>query len=484
MNILARADSAPWLRQALLTLLLAIDEGVHIVDDTGVTVYYNAQAGDLEGLEPESVIGKHILDVYPSLTRESSTLLKVCRTKRPLLSEQQTFTNFKGQRITTVNMTLPIVLDHRLVGAVEISKNITAVRELSEKLLDLQSLRSEYKEESPDAQYRSTAKHIFADICGQNPKMVELKSLAQRAAATTSPIMIFGETGTGKSLLAEAIHNASRRRQRPYIAQTCAAVPETLLEAMLFGTTRASFPSAENRPGLFEVAHKGTLCLDGLNAMSVALQGKILCALQEGCVRRIGDTKQRLIDVRLLTTLSEDPSQAVRRGTLRADLFTQLSVVTLRVPPLRERRDDCVLLANHFVNHYNRLFARRTIGLSEAVLRLFASYGWPGNVRELQHALEGAMSTLEGDIIEPVHLPYDLREDRNVALSAAHFSPVESLSTGSSLHDALAEVEVRLIEQAMQQARGNITLAAEILRIPRQTLQYKLRPTRASMRPR
>jgi arginine utilization regulatory protein len=460
--------------------LLAIDEGVHIVDDTGVTVYYNAQAGELDGLEPESVIGKHILDVYPSLTRESSTLLKVCRTKRPLLSEQQTFTNFKGQRITTVNMTLPIVVDHRLVGAVEISKNITAVRELSEKLLDLQSLNSDYKEESPDAAHRSTAKHTFADICGQNPKMVELKSLAQRAAATTSPILIFGETGTGKSLLAEAIHNASRRRQRPFIVQNCAAVPETLLEAMLFGTTKASFPSAENRPGLFEVAHQGTLCLDGLNAMSVALQGKLLRALQEGCVRRIGDAKQRPLDVRLLTVMSEDPSLAVRRGVLRADLYTRVSVVTLRVPPLRERRDDCVLLASHFVNHYNRLFARRTIGLSEAVTRLFAAYAWPGNVRELQHALEGAMSTLEGDIIEPAHLPYDLREGRSAVLPVAHFSPAEALCAGRSLHDTLAEVEARLIEQAMQQARGNVTLAAEILRIPRQTLQYKLRQTRSS----
>jgi len=478
--VLARTDSAPWLRQALLTLLLAIDEGVHIVDDTGVTVYYNAQAGELDGLEPESVIGKHILDVYPSLTRESSTLLKVCRTKRPLLSEQQTFTNFKGQRITTVNMTLPIVVDHRLVGAVEISKNITAVRELSEKLLDLQSQNSDYKEESPNAQYRSAAKHTFADICGQNPKMVELKSLAQRAAATTSPVLIFGETGTGKTLLAEAIHNASRRRHRPFIVQNCAAVPETLLEAMLFGTTRASFPSAENRPGLFEVAHKGTLCLDGLSTMSIALQGKLLRALQEGCVRRIGDAKQRPLDVRLLSIMSEDPSLAVRRGTLRADLFTRVSVVTLRVPPLRERRDDCVLLASHFVNHYNRVFARRTIGLSEAVTRLFAAYAWPGNVRELQHALEGAMSTLEGDIIEPAHLPYDLREGRSIALPATHFSPVESLSAGRSLHDALAEVETRLIEQAMQQARGNVTLAAEILRIPRQTLQYKLRQARSS----
>ncbi len=476
--ILARTDSAPWLRQALLTLLLAIDEGVHIVDATGVTVYYNAQAGELDGLEPESVIGRHILDVYPSLTWESSTLLKVCRAKRPLLSEQQTFTNFKGQRVTTVNMTLPIIVDHRLVGAVEISKNITAVRELSEQLLDLQKLSTDSQAEGAPL-YKAVARYTFADIYGQTQKMVELKSLAQRAATTNSPVLIVGETGTGKKMLAQAIHNASRRRQRPFIAQNCATVPDPLLEAMLFGTTRASFPSAENRPGLFEVAYQGTLCLDALGAMSIELQGKLLCLLQAGCVRRVGDSKERPLDVRLITILSEDPSSAVRRGALRADLLARLNVVTLRVPPLRERRDDCVLLANHFVNHYNRVYARRVIGLSEDVIRLFTAHTWPGNVRELRHALEGAMSTMDGDVIESAHLPYDLREGRSHFAPAAHAFPIESAAGSRSLHDTLADVETRLIEQAMQQARGNVTLAAEILRIPRQTLQYKLRHARS-----
>jgi len=477
--VLARTDSAPWLRQALLTLLLAIDEGIHIVDDTGITIYYNAQAAELDGLEPDTVIGKHILDVYPSLNSETSTLLRVCRTKRPLLSAQQSFTNFRGQRITTVNTTLPIVVDHRLVGAVEISKNITTVRELSEKLLDLQHPVSDRPdEEATDS--RPMARFTLADIIGQNPVMVELKSLAQRTATTTSAVLVLGETGTGKELFVQAVHNASRRRHRSFVTLNCAALPESLLESMLLGTTRGSFTGAENRPGLFELAHGGTLYLDEVNAMPVALQGKLLRVLHDGHARRIGDAKLRPIDVRIIATMSEDPAEAIRRGRLRGDLFYRLNVVTLRVPPLRARLDDCALLANHFINHYNRLFGRRVIGLSEATLRLFAAHPWPGNVRELQHALEGAMNIIDGDVINPEHLPLHLREGRSYPRHAAHGPTIESLSAGRSLHDALAEIEARLVEQAMQQARGNVTLAAEILRIPRQTLQYKLRPTRPS----
>ncbi|MBS3950281.1 MAG: sigma 54-interacting transcriptional regulator [Peptococcaceae bacterium] len=473
---MARTDSAPWLRQTLLTLLCAIDEGIHVVDDTGVTVYYNAQAAELEGLEPESVLGKHILDVYPSLDPENSTLLQVCRTKRPVLTQQQSFTNFKGQRVTTLNTTLPIIIDNRLVGAVEVSKNITAVRELSERLLDLQARVFDRNPDSTTSG-RPIARYTFADIIGQNSKMVELKSLAQRSATTDSAVLVLGETGTGKELVVQAIHNASRRRARPFVAQNCAALPETLLESILFGTIRGSFTGAENRPGLFEIANGGTLFLDELNAMPPSLQAKLLRVLQDGMVRRIGDSKLRPVDVRIITAMNEKPFEAMRKGTLREDLYYRINVVTIGLPPLRERRDDSLLLSQHFISHYNRVFGRKVIGLAEKTWEVFKNYDWPGNVRELQHALEGAMNIIDGDIILPEHLPAHIREGNALGFAGLSVTGTDSfiLSPGQSLHDALAEAEIRYVEQAMQQARGNVTLAAEILRIPRQTLQYKLR---------
>jgi arginine utilization regulatory protein len=473
---MARTDSAPWLRQTLLTLLCAIDEGIHVIDETGVTVYYNAQAAEIEGLDIDSVMGKHILDVYPSLSQENSTLLQVCTTKRPLLNQQQTFSNFKGRRITTINSTLPIIIDNRLVGAVEISKNITTVRELSEKLVDLQAQVFELPENNPPRD-KSAARFTFADILGQSSRMVDLKSLAQRSALTDSPILVAGETGVGKELFVQAVHNASKRRNKPFVAQNCAALPETLLESILFGTTRGSFSGAENRPGLFEVAHGGTLFLEEIHAVPVTLQAKLLRVLQDGHVRRVGDSRERPSDVRLITSMTMEPMDAVRRGLLRDDLFYRISVVTIRIPPLRERKEDIVLLSQHFINHYNKAFGRKVIGLSEQAQSIFSTYDWPGNVRELQHALEGVMNVIEGDIITPDLLPPNIREglmNGELRMGRA-IADSMTLQQGQSLHDIMAEVEARLVEQAMHQARGNVTSAAEILRIPRQTLQYKLR---------
>ena len=292
-----------------------------------------------------------------------------------------------------------------------------------------------------------------------------------------SAVLVLGETGTGKELVVQAIHNASRRRTKPFVAQNCAALPETLLESILFGTIRGSFTGAENRPGLFEIANGGTLFLDELNAMPPSLQAKLLRVLQDGMVRRIGDAKLRPVDVRIITAMNEKPFEAMRKGSLREDLYYRINVVTIGLPPLRERRDDCLLLSQHFISHYNRVFGRKVIGLSESTWDVFKTYDWPGNVRELQHALEGAMNIIDGDIILPEHLPAHIREGNGLGYAGVNVSGTDSftLSPGQSLHDALTEAEMRYVEQAMQQARGNVTLAAEILRIPRQTLQYKLR---------
>jgi len=472
---MARTESAPWLRQTLLTLLCSIDEGVHIVDETGVTVYYNAQAAELDGLDPESVLGKHVLDVYPSLNAENSTLLQVCRHKRPVLSKQQSFTNFKGKKITTVNTTLPIILEHRLVGAVEVSQNLTTVRELSEKLADLQAQAHESPGE-PLFAARSLARFTFADIIGQSGALLLVKLQAERSAHTQSSLLVLGATGTGKELVVQAVHNASARRHKPFIAQNCAALPETLLESILFGTIRGSFTGAENRPGLFEVASGGTLFLDEINAMPISLQAKLLRVLQDGYVRRVGDAKVRSVDVRIITAMNEEPFAAIRKGQLREDLYYRINVVTLRLPPLREREGDCHLLADHFIEHYNRSFGLKVLGLACETAEIFSAYHWPGNVRELQHAIEGAMNIISGPYILPQHLPPQIADsafyinDKNAAAPLPF-----TLRVGQSLHDALEEVEGRFLEQAMQQARGNTTLAAEILRIPRQTMQYKLR---------
>ncbi|BAD39016.1 sigma-54-dependent transcriptional regulator variant [Symbiobacterium thermophilum IAM 14863] len=328
-----------------------IDEGIHVVDRNGVTVLYNQQAGQNDGLSPEEVIGRHLLEVFPSLTPATSTLLKVLATGKPIPAHEQTFANYKGQRVTTINSTLPIFHEGELVGAIEVSKDVTRVRELSERVAGLQAalLRPRSRRGAPVG----GARYTFDDLVGDHPAMQRLKEQALRAAATDSPVLVYGETGTGKELLVHAIHAASPRRHRPLVAQNCAALPEGLLESLLFGTARGSFTGAEDRPGLFELADGGTLYLDEINSMQPELQAKLLRVLQDGRIRRLGEATERQVDVRIIASTNEEPAAALASGRLRSDLYYRIAVVALEMPPLRRRASDIPLLTDHFLDKHS-----------------------------------------------------------------------------------------------------------------------------------
>lgn len=456
----------------LEALLRLVDVGVHVVDANGITRYFNQAAAKLEGLDPSQVIGRHILDVYPSLDGQSSTLLQVASTLEPKLNNQQTFTHYKDKRITTVNSTWPIVVAGKLQGVIEVSKDITEVRQLSERLVDLQARIFEQPTKKSE---RQTTRYSFDDLIGQDKAFVQLKRMALRAAASSSSVLVWGETGTGKELLVQSIHQASPRGNKPFVAQNCAALPETLLESILFGTIRGSFTGAENRPGLVELADGGTLFLDEINAMPTSLQVKLLRVLQERYVRRIGDSRVRPVDVRIITAMNMNPWQAVQQGQLREDLYFRINVVQLQIPPLRQRPDDLPLLVHHFLEKYNKQLGKQVLGLSEAVEQLFHAYPWPGNVRELEHAIEGALNISDQDVIELAQLPAHLVHAEQTNHSLGLNDAAVTLQPDKSLRDALADVEISLIQQALRQSENNISQAAALLGIPRQTLQYRLR---------
>lgn len=443
-----------------------IDEGVHLVDSSGVIVYYNKFAAVLDNVNPEEAIGRHILEIYPSLTEESSTIIKVIKSGKPIINHQQTFKNYKGLEITTLNSTIPIKAGKKVIGAIEISKDITEVKKLSERLVDLQAeLYSENMHNKKND--FSRAVYTFADIIGTSAEMLRLKKNALLASDSPSPVMIYGDTGTGKELFVHAIHNASSRRNKPFIAQNCAALPESLLESILFGTVKGSFTGAETRPGLFEIAEGGTLFLDEINSMSLQLQAKLLRVLQDGNVRRIGDTKTTHVNVRIMTAVNTDPMKAVSDKTIRNDLFYRLSVISFRMPELQERRSDIPALLEHFIKKYNSRLNKNITGVSTAVMEFFMTYTWPGNIRELEHAVEGSMNIAEGSCISMNNLPYYLAEAYNSA-------PKQISEDIKPLKETLAQLEKQIIEDSLRRSGGNITKAAEILDIPRQTLQYKL----------
>ena len=453
---------------AIIQAIELINDGIHVVDASGKVVYYNASAKQLDEIDAEKTIGRHILEVYPSLSFETSTIIRVLKSGKPIYNIEQNFVNYKGDKISTLNSTLPIFYNNKVIGALEVSRNITKVRELSERIVNLQNELYGVNQ-GTEKKSKPLAKFNFLDIIGQNKEILKLKSLGLKAALSNSPVMIAGSTGTGKELFVQSIHNSSERKYKPFIAQNCAALPSNLLESILFGSVKGSFTGAENRPGLFELADGGTLFLDEINSMPLELQTKLLRVIQDGRVRRVGSSKTTDVDVRIISAINTDIRTVVETKQLRQDLFFRLNVITLVIPDLNKRKEDIPLLVDHFIKKYNEKCNKFFSGISKEVFDIFIDYTWPGNVRELEHAIESAISLYDGDIIREEHLPFQFK----------NFQPKNSISfdTGAiqPLNVAVEKVEREIIIQALKQTDYNITNAAKLINIPRQTLQYKIK---------
>jgi len=378
---------------------------------------------------------------------------------------KQTYFNNKGQEITTINNTIPILEEDRIIGAVEIARDVTK--------LELLMKENKY--------YSGMPRFTFDHIIGNSAALKEVVKEAKRATRTSSYVLIVGETGTGKELFAQSIHNGSERFKGPFISQNCAALPDNLIESLLFGTRRGAFTGAVDAPGLFEQAHGGTLLLDEINSLNVNLQAKLLRVLQEKTVRRIGDTKDKAVDVRIIANMNVDPIEAISSHHLRKDLYYRLGVVTLFVPPLRERKGDILLLADNFIHKYNKWFHMNIKGLSDEVKQSFMEYDWPGNIRELEHMIEAAMNIMmDEELIMYSHLPYHYR--RKMKLKDTH-NPVPSIN--SYITDNVQETnplkvqmdlfEKNYIEHVLKSQQYNITKTASLLGLSRQSLQYRMK---------
>jgi arginine utilization regulatory protein len=452
-------------REVLAAILKSIDEGIHVVNTEGKTIFYNEVAARHDGMEINEVLGKHLLEAFPSLTEESSTLLRVIKTAKPIYNQTQVYDNLHGRRIDTINTTLPILVDGEIIGAVEIAKDYSRMKLLSERLLDLQKGLNKGRKKKTTKK----VKYTFDDLKTTSAAFKRMKDEAIKLSKSDSPILVYGESGTGKELFVQGIHYESLRSNGPFIAQNCAAIPETLLESILFGTAKGSYTGAVERKGLFELADGGTLFLDELHTMPIELQAKLLRVLEDGMIRRVGSSENITVDVRIIAAVNIHPNQALQEQRLRSDLYYRLNVFTFSLPPLRERKEDILFLVEFFIHDYNKRLNKKIKGLTKDLEVLFLEYHWPGNVRELKHTIEYMVNICEGDLLSTDDLPIMLKHllDNN----QKQRNKAETLS----LRKNLEELEKRLISIAMERSQGNVKQAAELLEIPRQTLQYKLK---------
>ncbi|HCX62455.1 sigma 54-interacting transcriptional regulator [Sedimentibacter sp.] len=449
----------------LQNILRYIDEGVHVLDKNGNTIIYNEAMSKLEKMETKEVMKKPFSEVFKNLNIENSTLLKALESRIITSNLKQTYLNKDGREITTINTTLPVVINDEVIAVVEVAKNITKMTEMSHTILKLQNEIGKPEK----AKTKKIRKYNFNNIIGKSDSFMEVVKRAKKASRNSASVFIVGETGTGKELIAQSIHFESSRKDKPFIAQNCAALPESLLEGLLFGTSKGGFTGAVDRAGLFEQANGGTLLLDEINSMPYELQAKLLRVLQENYIRRVGGTNDIPIDVRIISTSNESPEEILQNGRIRKDLYYRLNVIQLNVPPLRDRQEDILLLANKFINKYNERFNREILSISKEAQDCLLNYEYSGNVRELENIIMSAISMVD---------------DSDIILNKSHFTIFDSENSfvskekelgDNGLEEYLGNLEKKIIEKTLRDNKYNITKSAEELKIKRQTLQHKIK---------
>lgn len=444
-----------WMEKVYETIIEAVDVGIHAVDKYGKTIIYNKKMREIESMPASDVMNRNVREVFQFNDNQTSTLLQSLSDKERIINVKQSYLNNRGIEITTVNQTIPIEQNGEVCAAVEIATDIS-------KMSRLMQQKVQYEHEP----------YTFDKIIGNSPVLLDIIDIAKRATRTTSNVLIIGETGTGKELFAQSIHTDSNRINGPFIAQNCAAIPDTLMESMLFGTTKGAFTGAVDSPGLFEQASGGTLLLDELNSLNLGLQAKLLRVLQEKKVRRIGGKTDLPVDVRVIATMNEDPVDLISQNRLRKDLYYRLAVITIAIPPLRERKEDIPVLVHHFIQKYNRLFQMNVLDYTPEVEQLLYQHDWPGNARELEHVIEAAMNLIQYETtLAYEHLPYHYRK-------RMQFAPREQtlhVELEGTLAEQLAMYEKQIIQQALQAHHGHITNAAAQLGLSRQSLQYRMK---------
>jgi len=457
--VAAELENVKNLKSTLESAIESIFEGIVIVDNKGIITMINQSYCEFLGVEAGQVVGQHVADVIPN-------------TRMHVVAQGGKAEVTDLQRIKENNCVvtrIPIVKDGERVGAVGkvIFKDVKDLKILSTKLNKLQFEVEYYKEELRKVY---GGKYTFDNIIGNSEKMQWTKTIGIKAAKGNSTVLVLGESGTGKELFAHSIHNESPRHNAPFIKVNCAAVPDNLLESELFGYDEGAFTGAKKggKPGKFELSNGGTIFLDEIGDMPLSMQAKMLRVLQEKEFERVGGTKTIKLDLRIIAATNRDLEKMIENGEFRHDLYYRLNIVSLNIPPLRERVEDIPILCNMLLKKINKQVPHCIEGVSVTALQLLMNYSWPGNVRELENILERSINLMDEDelFITPECLPPVLKKVSKVK---------EQGEINDNLSGLLGDTEKQAIIKALEAAGGNKSEAAKILGIHRSGFYQKIR---------
>lgn len=441
-------------------------DGITIINSDGTILFTVKFNPAIDKKMEESIVGKKLFDVFYNLDKSSSSLFECMEKERIIERKGQLIKNLYVEDTTTDNISFPIKHGGLVVGAIELSKIISgkdaAAPENKESKASGGSASMNLKPKCLNLGFR--ANYDLEDIVCRNRKMLELIEMAKYVAPSSSPVFITGETGTGKELFAQGIHNASNRKEKPFIAQNCSAIPENLIESIFFGTSKGSYTGALDKKGLFEACDGGTLFLDELHCMPIHLQAKLLRVIESRSARRIGENEERSFDVRIIAATNISSNDLLTQGHIRHDLYYRLSVVKIDIPPLRERIEDIAVLSDFFIKKYNKIFEKCITSISPAMLGFMLTYDWPGNVRELENFVESAILYAAKD-----HGVLEAKEGNK------RQNPDHAFINTKPLKNILDNLELKFLKEALFVTKGNIKHAAEYLEMPRQTLQQKMK---------
>jgi len=438
----------------------AISDGICLVNSSGVVISINKGYTEITGIQESEIVGKHLSFLLEKgyFTTEVSTKVIEKKKKISLLS-----TILRNNKKVLITGNPIFDKDGRVVQVLTVMRDLTELLKLKEKLEKAEKESEKYLNE---LNYFRNKHIVFSGMIGENVQMKKIRELINYVAGTDSTILITGETGSGKEVVAREIYSRSNRKDAPYIKVNCAAIPDTLMESELFGYEKGAFTGAQNKEkiGMFEAANRGTILLDEISEIPLNLQAKLLRVLQEKEIMRVGGTKTIKLDVRVIATANKDLFQLVQRGLFREDLYYRLNVVPIRIPPLRDRKDDIALLAYNFLEKFNIKYGKKKV-LDSSALHALESYDWPGNVRELENVIERLVVIDDNSYITFNNI---------MSVIGKNITSVDLSNRSQTLSDAVKTLEKEMIQRALD-TYGSTYKAARALGITQPTVFRKAR---------